>query len=268
MLLSLFLALPANAEDLYADLGRADPAALETTAVSVDYRVGSGDVIAIEVRGEDTFTGTYPVATDGTIDFPHIGKVRVAKLATPEIATELTRLLGEDYLVDPQVFVGVEAFQSQRVDVLGQVDKPGPVYLTGPTTLRQILAEAGGLTDDTVTAIQITRGSEQIETTWESLTKPGGDIPVRAGDQIYVPEGQAVYVLGAVNKPGALAYREGMTLYQAVSQAQGLGQYAKINKVYILRDGQRIEVRLKRILKGQESDYLLEPGDQIFIDER
>ena len=156
----------------------------------------------------------------------------------------------------------------QHDDVLGHVAKPGPQYLHGPTTLRQILGEAGGLKGDTVTTIQITRGGEQINTTWEKVTRPGGDLPIYAGDQIYVPEGQAVYVLGAVNKPGALAYREGMTLYQAVSEAQGLGQYARINKVYILRDGQRIEVRLKRILNGQESDYILEPGDQIFIDER
>jgi polysaccharide biosynthesis/export protein len=268
MLFSLLLALPANAEDLYADLGRPQPDAVDAPSLSADYRVGAGDVVSIEVRGEDAFSGTYPIGTDGTIDFPHVGKVRVAGQATPQIAAELTRILGEDYLVDPQVFVGVEKFQSQRVVVLGQVDKPGSQYLTGPTTLRQVLGEAGGLTDDTVTTVQITRGGEQIETTWERLTKPGGDIPVYAGDQIYVPEGQAVFVLGAVNKPGALPYREGMTLYQAISQAQGLGQYAKINKVYILRDGARIEVRLKRILKGQESDYMLEPGDQIFIDER
>ena len=199
----------------------------------------------------------------------YVGSERWAMTSTDDVRVYGgTGILGADYLVSPQVFVEVELFKSQRVDVLGHVAKPGPQYLHGPTTLRQILGEAGGLKGDTVTTIQITRGGEQINTTWEKVTRPGGDLPIYAGDQIYVPEGQAVYVLGAVNKPGALAYREGMTLYQAVSEAQGLGQYARINKVYILRDGQRIEVRLKRILNGQESDYILEPGDQIFIDER
>ncbi len=267
MLLYVFLALPANAEDVYADLARPQPEALQV-APSLEYRVGAGDIVSIEVHGEDSMTGSFPISTDGTIDFPHIGKVRVAGQSTPEISTELTEILAKDFLVNPQVFVAMELYQSQRVDVLGQVEEPGPHYLKGPTTLRQILAEAGGLEGNAVTTIQITRGSKMIETTWEQVTKPGGDIPIYAGDQIYVPEGQAVYVLGAVTKPGAIPYREGMTLYQAISQAQGLDQYARINKVYILRDGQRIEVRLKRILKGKESDYVLKPGDQIFIDER
>ena len=272
ILLSALLAAASANED---GLARASTpgwsGSLETGSAESDaataYEVGSGDVLAVKVLGEDDLTGDFVVEPDGSIRFPLLGNVYVSGMSPQQVAQTLARRLDQDYLVRPQVFVQVDTFASQPVEITGLVTKPAVYHLEGPTTLRELLARAGGIKDETVTEVEITRDAQEIIIRYEDLYGPGGDMVVRSGDQIHVPQGKAVYVLGQVGKPGAVSWRDGLTLTQALTNAGGLDETARINKVYILRDGQRIEVRLKRILKGKEADFVLQPEDQVFIDQ-
>lgn len=76
-----------------------------------------------------------------------------------------------------------------------------------------------------------------------------------------------VYVLGEVGKKGPVQMEPGMTLLQAISSAGGLTDFAKKNKIYILREqGQRIPVTYKKALKGDAAYNLaLLPGDTIVV---
>ncbi|MED5372803.1 MAG: polysaccharide biosynthesis/export family protein [Myxococcota bacterium] len=232
-----------------------------------EYTVGSGDHISVIVVGEPSLSGTdLVVAADGSVNLPIVGRVVVKDRTAQEIEGQLTRLLAKDYLVDPQVSVSVSQFNSRRVEVLGLVEDPGVYRLEGPTTVLQVLAMAGGVSEEAITEVRVIRGAQTLVLQYKDLIRPGGDQPVMPGDQVYVPVAKVVYVQGQVEDPGAVVFSEGMTLTQALTLAGGLSDTAKVSKVYILRDGERIEVRLKRILKGKESDYVLRPDDQVFID--
>jgi polysaccharide export outer membrane protein len=233
-----------------------------------EYNVGPGDVLSVIVLDEPSLTDeSLQISPDGSINMPVLGRVHIQGRTPQQVEALLTRILARDYLVNPQVQVRVVEFGYQKVEVLGLVNKPGVYYLEGPSTVLQILADAGGTQDETISEIRVTRGAQELVFAYTDLTSPGGDQPVLAGDQVYIPEGKAIYVMGKVSEPGAVAWKDGMTLTQALTQAGGLSETARINKVYILRDGQRIEVNLKRILKGKESDYVLQPDDQVYIDE-
>ncbi|MCP4808567.1 MAG: hypothetical protein GY913_35425 [Proteobacteria bacterium] len=234
--------------------------------VPQEYFVGNGDILRIKVLGEEEMTGEFPISPDGSIHYPLLGQVFVSGMSTPQVGRLVQRLLDKDYLVEPEVFVHVDTYASQPVEVTGLVTKPAVYFLKGPTTLRQVLADAGGVSDETVTEIQITRADEVISVRYEDLVKARGDVAVLSGDQIHVPEGKAVYILGQVGEPGPVSWADGITLTKALTKAGGLLETAKINKVYILRDGERIEVKYKRILQGKDADFVLEPEDQIFID--
>ena len=65
-------------------------------------------------------------------------------LTPGDVETLLRDLLGKDYLVNPQVSVSVQEFRSQRVFILGEVEKPGTYAMTGQTTLLDVLSQAGG----------------------------------------------------------------------------------------------------------------------------
>ena len=114
-------------------------------AVAQEYTIGPGDVLKITVWGHDDLSKDYPVAQDGRVPFPLIGSVQAVGLSTTDLAKRIRDLLEKDYLVNPQVIVGVKDYLSKKVNVMGEAEKPGLFYLTGPTTLLELLSKAGGL---------------------------------------------------------------------------------------------------------------------------
>jgi polysaccharide export outer membrane protein len=121
--------------------------AQETAApASEEYRVGVGDKIELTVFGHGDLTRTLEVRGDGTIEYPLIGNVTVAGKSLPEIDEEVTRSLGKDYLIDPQVSVDVREYGSRWVTIIGEIRTPGRQLLRRDMHLIDLLAEAGGFT--------------------------------------------------------------------------------------------------------------------------
>jgi protein involved in polysaccharide export with SLBB domain len=109
-------------------------------------RIGIDDTFEVRVYGETELTGTFRVATDGTVDYPLAGRVMVAGLRTGEIQQLIVGKLKDKYLKDPQVVVTVKDRNSQKIAVLGQVTKPGQVPYYPNMTIVDAIASAGGFT--------------------------------------------------------------------------------------------------------------------------
>ena len=83
------------------------------------------------IVGEDKLPKEFRVAPDGSVDLPYIHRVQVAGLEPQEIADLVRKKLVEgEMLRDPSVAVDVKEYNSKRVVVLGQVQKPGSFPLT------------------------------------------------------------------------------------------------------------------------------------------
>ncbi len=87
------------------------------------------------------------MSANGELTLPLIGVVAAAGRTTSELAGDIARKYGANYLQSPQVSVLVRDAQSQRITINGEVAKPGVYPTTGPTSLVQIIAMAGGLTN-------------------------------------------------------------------------------------------------------------------------
>jgi protein involved in polysaccharide export with SLBB domain len=109
-------------------------------------RIGIDDTFDVRVYGEAELTGTFRVATDGTIDYPLAGRIMVSGLRTGEIQRLLVDKLKDKYLKDPQVVVTIKDRNSQKISVLGQVTKPGQVAYYPNMTIVDAIASAGGFT--------------------------------------------------------------------------------------------------------------------------
>jgi polysaccharide export outer membrane protein len=109
-------------------------------------RVGIDDTFDVRVYGEAELTGTFRVATDGSVDYPLAGRIHVAGLRTGEIQQVLVGKLKDRYLKDPQVVVTIKDRNSQKISVLGQVAKPGQVSYYPNMTIVDAIANAGGFT--------------------------------------------------------------------------------------------------------------------------
>lgn len=100
------------------------PAAVAT---SPTYRIGVGDVLAIQVWEEDDLTGQYTVEGDGAVAFPLVGRVPAADLAVHDFEASLQTRLADGFLRRPLVRVQVAEYRSRRVFVMGEVARPGPI---------------------------------------------------------------------------------------------------------------------------------------------
>jgi protein involved in polysaccharide export with SLBB domain len=149
MLLRVFWGLLAPVVLFVGVLACTKSAKPPVIAVEVGYpedRIGIDDTFEVRVYGETELSGTFRVATDGTVDYPLAGRTAVAGLRTGEIQQLLVSKLKDKYLKDPQVMVTIKDRNSQKISVLGQVGRPGQVSYYPNMTIVDAIASAGGFT--------------------------------------------------------------------------------------------------------------------------
>jgi polysaccharide biosynthesis/export protein len=114
-------------------------------AAPSSYVIGPADVLDVTVWKEPSLSGSMPVRPDGKISLALLGDVPAADLTPIQLATNITQGL-KKYIQDPSVYVVVAAVNSQRIFLLGEVQRVGPVSLSATMTPLQAIASAGGLT--------------------------------------------------------------------------------------------------------------------------
>lgn len=158
--------------------------------------LGPGDTFALQIVGEKELPVEFQVASDGTVDFPYIHRVLVKGLEPQDLSRRVRhRLIEEKILVDPNVTVRVLEYRSKRVTVLGRVRKAGSFPLSTGMTLLQAISQAGGLSAiANRQRINLTRQSHDgpaatVVLSFDAITEGRSpDVPLQAGDQIYVNE--------------------------------------------------------------------------------
>ena len=112
------------------------------------YKIAPMDTLSVKVFKMPDLSGDYEVDLTGQVSLPLIGSVRAVDLTTTQLDEDLTRRLGEKYLENPDVSVGIKSSTRRNVTVDGAVNKSGSFAVNGPTTLLQAVAAAGGTNPD------------------------------------------------------------------------------------------------------------------------
>ncbi len=235
------------------------------------YNVGIGDVLDVRLSNSPTRESTlFTVLKNGTLEYPLLnGPVSVAGLSTDEIS----RLLSSEIKVikSPRVTVTVRDFASHAVVIGGLVDSPGRKILRREAMpLFAVLAEA--LVRPEATAATILRNGKEGDAlllkddqAMAVLVMPGDVIKISGGP---MPAKKFFYVGGEVGAPGEKAFREGMTLTQAILSAGGAAPSGKIIKVARRNASGFLstnEYNLRSIEDGKTADPVLEAGDRIEV---
>jgi polysaccharide export outer membrane protein len=124
------------------------PDAPELVPLEAGYRIAPMDLVTVKVFKMPDLSGDYEVDLAGHISMPLIGEVTAYDLTTAQLDDALTRKLGEKYLENPDVSVGIKASTRRSVTVDGAVARSGAYPVHGPMTLLQAVAAAGGARDD------------------------------------------------------------------------------------------------------------------------
>lgn len=109
-----------------------------------DFTIGPGDVLSVVFWREKDLSADVVVRPDGKISLPLLNDVQAAGL-TPDQLREKLMESASRFLEEPNATVVVREIHSRQVFITGQVGKPGTYPLTGPTTVVQLIAMAGGV---------------------------------------------------------------------------------------------------------------------------
>ncbi len=107
------------------------------------YKLGVGDVISVQVVGEEDLKREKVRLSDaGTLSFPYLGEIRVRGLTVGELESFITKGLQGRYLLNPQVTVTMHEYRNFFVN--GLVEKPGGYPFIPGLTVRKAISIAGG----------------------------------------------------------------------------------------------------------------------------
>jgi polysaccharide biosynthesis/export protein len=129
-----------------ADANGATPGNASAAPLPADYVIGPEDVLGIVFWRDQDMTGDVTVRPDGMVTLPLIGEMSAAGM-TPDVLRTQIQVAAAKYVQDPSVTVVVRQIHSRKVFITGEVKTPGAYPLTGPRTVMQLIALAGGLNE-------------------------------------------------------------------------------------------------------------------------
>jgi len=267
------------------------------------YQIGREDVLDISVWQSPDLTKALSVASDGTINFPILGSIPVAGSSPLQVEKILTEKLAQGYVKNPKVTVAVKEYNSKKILVFGEVEKPGLYKLKGKIPLLELLFMVGGVRPDAkrMTVIRplnpareapvpaaLAPGEGDANEKDESSAKPlevdligllsRGDLSqnilIMPGDTIYVSSGtgERYYVLGQVKKPGPYEWVQDITVLEAIKTANGPTEKAALNRINVIKNHlhgkESIKVNVGDIMQGKKKDdVMIKAGDVVVVPE-
>lgn len=242
-----------------------------------DYVVGDGDSLLISVWGEPALSGAVTVRPDGKITLPAVGDV-IASGFTPtklseDLSVKLTKVVNK-----PIVTVTVNTITNNKIYVFGGGVPSGVAVLPSRTTLLQFMIRFGNFKGIDLVNAYLLRNGKKLDVDFHSLLVKGDiskDIPLKPEDLIYVPDNEAykIYVMGAVNAPKYVFYRDGLRILDAIVECGGFTKFAKENDVLIMRKEAKgtteISAKVKDLMKEGDmtQNVQLKPGDFVIVKE-
>ena len=166
-----------------------------SASASLDATILSpSDVFEVRVYNEDKLTGVFRVSPEGTIDFPLVGIVQVAGLTPRALEQVIQTRLADGYIRRPHVTVYVREYNSKKIFVLGEVEKPGTFAFQERMNIVQAITMAGGFKDsalrDETVVTRIIQGAERRFAVPVSAISDGlaRNFPLFPGDIVFVPQ--------------------------------------------------------------------------------
>lgn len=157
------------------------PRLIPKDQLAVAYTLDAGDVIKVQVYGDDTISRTYRVDDSGRISFPLIGPVMVKGMTTEKAAAAIAAGLANGYMRSPNVTAEVDTYRPFYIS--GHVGNPGQFPFVPGMTVRAAVSTAGGFSDGAPhsrVTLYREQGGEQVK------SRVDIDFPILAGDTIVV----------------------------------------------------------------------------------
>jgi protein involved in polysaccharide export with SLBB domain len=231
--LTLLRLLPTGEQALKPfgyDLFEGEPstfAPVSDIQVPIDYIVGPGDTLEVQLYGNQPAMYELTVQRDGRVNFPKLGPIMVSNMSFDAARAAIEHRVS-DQLVGSRVSVTMGDLRSIRVFVLGEAEKPGSYTVSGLSTMTNALFVSGGVKKiGSLRNIELKRNGRLVTTLdlYDLLLHgdTSNDRQLLPGDVIFIPPiGKTVSVDGAVRRPAIYELKMEKTVGQAIEIAGGL----------------------------------------------
>ena len=257
----------------------------------VEVNLGSIRSMKVTIIGEATMPGTYTLPSLATAynalyacggpgingSFRNIQIIRNnATIATIDVYKYLiTGSKNNDIRLMDDDVIKINAYDV-RIELKGEVKKPGLYDVAKGESIGDVIRYAGGLTDNAYTArIQVFRNTSKerqvttiTESNWETAIPQKGDTYVIG--KILNRFSNRISINGAVYRPGEYELRNGMTLKSLLLEADGVREDAFTGRATLhrLKDDLSPEIisfDIEKLLNGAMEDIELKREDRVHI---
>lgn len=156
--------------------------------------LGAGDKFEIRVFSEEHLSGEFTVSSDGSINYPYVGRIQVSGQTCADVEEVITVGLRDGYVRNPAVSCALVEYNSKRIFVFGEVKKPGSFAYQSNLSIIEAFALAGGFSERASTNnTKLTRVVNEIEVQvrvpmQEIVEGRQRNIRLLPGDIVFVPE--------------------------------------------------------------------------------
>lgn len=249
----LMTAKQQNVERCAAPLG-GDEAIASMLSDDVAY-LSDGDLLAVDVEGDDTFSGTFEISQDGVLRLPHLGPVNATGQTIEQVQSSVSNALvaGSFYTVAPRVSVRIQDTAAARVFVSGAVFNAGAVSVGGSAgpdadqlrkqavggtsdgrRLSRALQSAGGIRPDAdLSNVSIIRRGKTLSVDARNAMNgmPYDDMILLDGDHIKVASlgcfQETLVAPSPVTAPGVKVFMSNLTQPASSNASSAIGKEAR-----------------------------------------
>ena len=244
-------------------------------ATPLNYRLGPGDEVIIDIWGASQNTIRQQISPDGTINIQKIGPVNLNGMTIAEANDYLKRTLNKIYnglnnTNDPtsDIRLTLGGIRTIQINVMGEVVQPGTYSLSSFSTVFHALYRAGGVSEiGSLRNVQLVRNGKNIATidVYQFIMKGNiqDDIRLQEGDVVIVPAYEVlVKIDGKVKRPMRFEMKKDENLSTLISYAGGFDADAYTRSLRVVRqNGQEYEVNTVKDL--DYSVYKMRNGDVV-----
>ena len=236
--------------------------------VDDSYTLDFGDVLKIQLIGQNDSIDSYQLARDGSINMPDIGKIFLSGLSLKNASEMIVAKIKQTY-IGVEAYISLENIRDVSILVSGNAYNPGIYTLNGSSNMLHALHAAGGISEyGSYRNVQLIRDNNIIETIdiYDILLKGelGSSTRLRSGDMIFVDQrANVVQLEGAFKRPTFYELTDNENLSNVISFANGLTIDADLSNIFLYRllDGEVRDISITNIsqfetIKSRDLDRL------------
>ena len=257
--------------DLFSSVGNGFEPSTDVP-IPQNYILGPGDILRVQLFGNQNETLNLSVTRDGSVNFPKLGPIQVAGLNIDDVRTVIDRRVVKE-LIGVQTNITLGPLRGVQVFLLGDARQPGAYSVSGLATMTNVLTTGGGVaTTGSLRKIELKRAGRVVQRLdlYDFLLRGDSsrDVRLQAGDAVFIPPvGPRATVAGAVTRPAVYEMSGVLTVKGAIELAGGLAGNARRGQVTLERVDANGQKQL-RSLDVRDADALaitLRDGDRLEV---